>query len=56
MLLRVMHYTFLDSCTPAGRKQLPGFFCYDQPGVNRARVHARVAAMALRFFNASLSR
>jgi predicted dienelactone hydrolase len=49
----VAHYTFLDSCGPAGKKNLP-VYCADARGVDRQRVHEEVAAMAARFFDANL--
>jgi len=49
----VAHYTFLDSGTEDGRKQLPQFFV-DKPGVDREAVHAQVAQMAVDFFNREL--
>ncbi|MGH9734314.1 MAG: alpha/beta hydrolase family protein [Candidatus Acidiferrales bacterium] len=49
----VAHYTFLQPCTPAAAKQLRAY-CDDAPGVNRVRVHDKVAAMAAQFFAAHL--
>jgi predicted dienelactone hydrolase len=49
----VGHYTFLDACTEAGKKQLPRF-CVDNPGVDREAVHRQVAAMAAEFFEKQL--
>lgn len=49
----VAHYTFLDDCGPAGKKNL-AVYCADARGVDRQRVHAEVAAMAVRFFDATL--
>lgn len=49
----VAHYTFLDTCGPAGKKRLAEL-CTDAPGVDRQRVHEQVAAMAARFFAANL--
>jgi predicted dienelactone hydrolase len=49
----VAHYTFLDSCTEAGRKTLPNL-CTDGEGVDRDAIHAKTAALAVEFFNATL--
>jgi predicted dienelactone hydrolase len=49
----VAHYTFLDSCGPAGKKSLP-VYCSDARGVDRPRVHEEVARMAARFFDRNL--
>jgi predicted dienelactone hydrolase len=49
----VAHYTFLDPCTPLGKKQL-ATLCSNAPGVNRGRIHDKVAAMAAQFFAAHL--
>jgi predicted dienelactone hydrolase len=49
----VAHYTFLDMCAPGGKRGLPTY-CDDPPGVDRNSVHARVAAMAARFFRGDL--
>jgi predicted dienelactone hydrolase len=49
----VAHYTFLDTCTAAGKSTL-GVYCTDAPGVDRDAVHAQVAAMAVTFFNRAL--
>jgi predicted dienelactone hydrolase len=49
----VGHYTFLDTCTAAG-KQNVGVYCQDAPGVNRDAVHAQVAGMAVDFFDRAL--
>jgi predicted dienelactone hydrolase len=51
----VRHYEFLATCTPAGQKMLPQL-CIGQPGVDREAVHAKVAAMAVRFFETQLGR
>jgi predicted dienelactone hydrolase len=45
------HYTFLDTCTPLGERNLPAI-CVDAPGVDRDAVHAAVARDALDFFAA----
>jgi predicted dienelactone hydrolase len=49
----VAHYTFLDTCTAAGKTQLPTN-CADAPGVDRDAIHAQVSAMAVDFFTHSL--
>jgi predicted dienelactone hydrolase len=45
----VSHYTFLDTCTDAGKAKL-GVYCADAKGVDRDRVHTTVANMAVIFF------
>ncbi|HVG27428.1 MAG TPA: hypothetical protein VM865_07465 [Acidobacteriaceae bacterium] len=45
----VAHYTFLDTCTAAGKAHL-GVLCEDPAGVDRDAVHAQVAAEAVKFF------
>jgi predicted dienelactone hydrolase len=49
----VDHYTFLDTCTQAGRETLP-FPCTDRPGVDRAQLHKATVDLAARFFNSHL--
>ena len=49
----VAHYTFLDTCTDAGKAKL-GVYCGDAAGVDREKVHAAVSAMAVKFFDKSL--
>ena len=49
----VGHYTFLAECTERGRAVVA--VCRDGAGVDRARVHARVSSMALRFFESKLA-
>jgi predicted dienelactone hydrolase len=49
----VAHYTFLDTCTAAGKSQLPTY-CTDAPGLDRNAVHAQVSEMAITFFTHSL--
>jgi predicted dienelactone hydrolase len=49
----VSHYTFLDTCTAAGKEKLP-VFCDDPAGVNRDAVHAQVSQLAVGFFVQSL--
>ncbi len=45
----VVHYTFLDTCTPAGKETVP-LYCDDPPGVDRAVVHNQVSDAAIQFF------
>jgi predicted dienelactone hydrolase len=49
----VGHYTFLSTCTDAGRKEM-GVYCEDAPGVNRDAVHVQVSGMAVEFFERDL--
>jgi predicted dienelactone hydrolase len=49
----VAHYTFLDTCTDAGRARL-GVYCRDAEGVDREQVHTTVSAMAVKFFDRTL--
>lgn len=49
----VGHYTFLDTCTEAGKARL-GVLCSDAAGVDREAVHAQVAARAVEFFSREL--
>jgi len=53
VLPNVVHYTFLDTCTAEGKKEL-GVFCEDAPSVDREQVHAQVAEMASEFFDHAL--
>ena len=53
VLPNVVHYTFLDTCTAQGKKEL-GVFCEDPPGVDREAVHAEVEEMAVGFFDREL--
>jgi predicted dienelactone hydrolase len=53
VLPNVAHYTFLDTCTAAGKQQLR-VFCDDPPGVDREAVHAQVDEMAVGFFDHEL--
>ena len=53
VLPHVVHYTFLDTCTPAGKEKL-GDFCADPPGVDRDAVHQQVDEMAVQFFDRAL--
>ncbi len=47
LLPKVSHYTFLDTCTAAGKKVLPRY-CADD--VDRDAIHAQVAGQAVGFF------
>lgn len=49
----VGHYTFLDLCTPEGRKALPSL-CTDAPGVDRAAIHRATVERAVTFFDKTL--
>jgi predicted dienelactone hydrolase len=49
VLPHVGHYTFLDTCTPDGKKAEERY-CEDSREVDRDAVHARVAGMAVGFF------
>ncbi len=51
----VGHYTFLAEPTEAGRQDLP-LLATDHPSVDRAAVHRTVAARAVTFFGAHLTR
>jgi predicted dienelactone hydrolase len=53
VLPHVDHYTFLDTCTAEGKKRLERY-CEDGKDVDRDAVHARVAGMAVGFFEKSL--
>jgi predicted dienelactone hydrolase len=53
VLPNVAHYTFLDTCTTAGKQQL-GVFCEDPPSVDREAVHTQVDEMAVQFFDRAL--
>jgi len=53
VLPNVAHYTFLDTCTAAGKKQI-GVYCEDAAGVGRDKVHEQVAAEAVEFFERAL--
>ena len=44
------HYVFLAPCTALGRWLAPQAICRDPAGVDRAALHAQVAAQALDFF------
>jgi len=49
VLPNVTHYTFLDTCTEAGKKQL-GVYCEDGASVDRDKAHEQVATEAVEFF------
>jgi predicted dienelactone hydrolase len=53
VLPNVAHYTFLDTCTAAGKQQL-GVYCEDAASVDRDKVHEQVAAQAVSFFESAL--
>ncbi len=53
LLPHVDHYTFMDTCTEEGRKKVERY-CEDGKGVDRDAVHAKVAGMAVGFFQKSL--
>ena len=53
ILPNVVHYTFLDTCTAQGKKEL-GVFCEDPAGVDREAVHTEVEEMAVEFFDREL--
>lgn len=48
------HYTFLPPCEPALAQRIPTL-CSDPPGIDRAAIHAQLAADAIRFFAAALA-
>jgi len=52
---QVTHYAFLDECTAAGRVAA-AHVCRDDPSVDRAAIHRRVAAQATGFFDRTLGR
>jgi predicted dienelactone hydrolase len=49
VLQGVGHYTFLAACESAGARDRP-LLCHEEPGVDRADVHRRVAVEAVAFF------
>jgi predicted dienelactone hydrolase len=53
ILPNVVHYTWLDTCTPAGKEKL-GAYCADNPGVDRDAIHQQVDDLAIRFFDRAL--
>jgi predicted dienelactone hydrolase len=50
---KVSHYTFLDTCTAAGKAKL-SVYCTDDPSVDRDAIHTQVGGMAIAFFTRSL--
>ena len=48
-----VHYTFLDTCTPTGKSQLPTE-CTDDPLIDRTTIHTQVSIEAINFFNHAL--
>jgi len=46
----VGHEIFVNECTEEGRLELPDT-CVDAPGVDRAKLHAEIAAAAVAFFD-----
>ena len=52
---QVTHFTLLNEGTEEGKKIKP-MFTVDDPSVNRSEVHQSVAAMALKFFEQTLSK
>jgi predicted dienelactone hydrolase len=53
ILQAVGHYTFLGTCAELGDRTQPRI-CIDQAGILRDEIHAQTAAMAAKFFDASL--
>lgn len=49
VLPNVAHYTFLDTCTAAGKQTYPAY-CADPAGVDRNAVHQEVDDLAIQFF------
>ncbi len=49
VLPNVAHYTFLDTCLPAGKASL-ATYCTDPVGVDRTAVHEQVDDLAIQFF------
>lgn len=45
----VAHYTFLDTCTAAGKQTLQTY-CTDPAGIDRAAIHQQVGELAVQFF------
>ena len=48
------HYTFLATCTDAGKRAQP-LLCTDPANVDRTEVHRRTSEMAARFFSRTLN-
>jgi predicted dienelactone hydrolase len=53
LLPSVGHYTFLATCTDAGRRAQPQL-CADSPDVNREAIHRRTIELAAQFFERTL--
>ena len=51
---RAGHNVFVNECDAESKAELPEM-CADDPGVDRAAIHARVGAAAQRYFNESLA-
>jgi predicted dienelactone hydrolase len=51
---RAGHNVYVNECDAESKAELPEM-CADDPGVDRAAIHAQVGAAALQFFNASLA-
>jgi predicted dienelactone hydrolase len=51
---RVDHEIFVNECDQEGKDEFPEA-CIDALGVDRAKIHKRVAAMALKFFDKNLN-
>jgi len=49
------HYTFLDTCTTAGKRTIPGPVCNDARGLDRSAAHAQVVNDAIAFFERTLN-
>ncbi len=49
VLPNVAHYTFLDTCLPAGKASLVTY-CTDPPGIDRTAVHEQVDTLVIQFF------
>ncbi len=53
LLKHAAHYTFVDECTPEGKRAVPAI-CVDPPGIDRAAMHVFAAQKALQFFAKTL--
>ena len=53
VLPNVAHYTFLDTCTAAGKGAMPEY-CTDPPGVERDAIHEQIDGIAVQFFTRNL--
>ena len=51
----VGHYTFVDSCTALGKKEMPQL-CVDAAGVNRHAIHEEAGKAAIKFFDRALGK